>query len=69
MYKFFYTLWKESSKGYLFLLCFNIAVLVFTMLPICLHLWKEIRDKKIKYILISVMYLILSVASFYDMTK
>lgn len=69
MYKFFIPFWKESSKGYLFLLCFNIAVLVFTMLPICLHLWKEIRDKKIKYILISVMYLILSVASFYDMTK
>lgn len=69
MYKFFIPFWKVSSKGYLFLLYFNIAVLVFTMLPICLHLWKEIRDKKIKYILISVMYLILSVASFYDMTK
>ena len=66
---FFIPFWKDSSKGYLFLLCFNIAVLVFTMLPICLNLWGEIRDKKIKYILISVMYLILSIASFYDMTK
>ena len=66
---FFIPFWKESSEGYLFLFFFDIEVLLFTMLPIYLYLWKKIRDKKIKYILISVMYLILSIASFYDMTK
>ena len=66
---FFILFWKENSKGYLFLFFFDIEVLLFTMLPIYLYLWKKIRDKKIKYILISVMYLIFSIASFYDMTK
>ena len=46
MYKFFIPFGKKVLKDISFLLCFNIAVLVFTMLPICLHLWKEIRDKK-----------------------
>ena len=55
---FFIPFWKESSEGYLFLFFFDIAVLVFTMLPICLNLWEEIRDKKIKYIHFTILWLI-----------